>query len=361
MDTITHSLAGALIAHALGSQNTQDSRHTRIRVLCGAIAAAFPDIDYLTALINPLVFITYWHRGVTHSFVMLPLWAFLLGVTMALILRRFKQWRSFVFLSATVLSSHILLDMITSWDTQIFAPLSDYRVSLQYAFVIDPLLSTIIIIALLLALYFRARWIAIAGAGVLALYIATLAALHQQAVEIARNHARTQGLKHVQAIALPQPFSPFNWKLAISDEEGHRLTFVNLVKRKQCSPTSNRNTNIFAIRKFYCPKQQLTWEYYPRFGDEAVAKIVWEHPDFSLFRKFALLPAIYKVDNTATEVCIWFMDLRFYIPTLNTPFRYGMCKPHTGKTWRLYQIKLYSSSERQFVSVPRFIFNKSLY
>ena len=157
MDTITHSLAGALIAHALGPQINaqQDSPTARTRVLCGAIAAAFPDIDYLTALINPLAFITYWHRGITHSFVMLPLWAILLGVIMALILRQFKQWRSFVFLSATILVSHILLDMITSWDTQILAPLSDYRVSLKYAFVIDPLLSAIIIIALLFAFYFR--------------------------------------------------------------------------------------------------------------------------------------------------------------------------------------------------------------
>lgn len=358
MDTITHSLAGALVAHALGSQkNAQNSTPMGTRMLCGAIVAAFPDIDYLTALINPLVFITNWHRGITHSLVMLPLWALLLGLTMAFVLRRLKQWKSFVFLSAAIIFSHILLDMITSWDTQIFSPITDYRVSLQYAFVIDPLLTAIVLLALLFAVYFRARWAAVAGVGVLALYIAMLAALHQQAVEIARDHARTQSWEYAHAIALPQPFSPFNWKLVISDDEGHWLALVNLVKRKPCATPSNGNANIFEIRKFYCPKQHLTWNYYPRFGHETDAREVWKQPNFSLFRKFALLPAVYSVDKSANEVCVWFMDLRFFIPSLSTPFRYGMCKPHTSTAWKLYRIKLYSSSERQFVSVPYLMLN----
>lgn len=361
MDTITHSLAGALIAHATGVQkNAQDSPPMGTRVLCGAIAAAFPDIDYLTALINPLAFITYWHRGITHSFVMLPLWALLLGITMALILRSIKQWRSLVSLSAIVLFSHILLDVITSWDTQIFSPVSDYRVGLQYAFVIDPLLTAIVLFALFFAMCLRARWISITGVSVLALYIATLATLHQYAVEIARDHARTQGREYAQAIALPQPFSPFNWKLVISDDEGHWLALMNLVKDKPSTKSSNNNINLFEIRKFYHPKHYLTWNYYPRFGNEADAKIVWEQPEFSLFRKFALLPAIYRIDNSTTEICIWFMDLRFVIPTLNTPFIYGMCKLHTSTVWSLYRIKLYSDSERQLVNVPHFMLNKSL-
>ena len=353
MDTITHSLAGALIAHALGSQKiARDWTPKGTWALCGAVVAAFPDIDYLTALINPLVFITYWHRGITHSFVMLPLWALLLGVTMAIILRRSKQYRSFVFLSATVLFSHILLDMITSWDTQIFAPLSDYRVSLRYAFFIDPLLTTIVLLALLFVVYFHERWVAVAGLGVLALYIVMLAALHQQALEIAHDYARTQSWGKAQAIALPQPFSPFNWKLVISDDKGHWLALVNLVNRKPCVTPSNDNANFFEIRKYYRSKQQLTWNYYPRLGNEAAAREVWKQPDFSLFRKFALLPAVYDIEKSAIEVCVWFMDLRFFIPTLNTPFRYGMCKAPTSTTWKLYRIKLYSSSERQFVSVP---------
>ncbi len=360
MDTITHSLAGALIAHATGLQkNAQNLPPMGSRILCGAIAAAFPDIDYLTALINPLAFITYWHRGITHSFVMLPIWALLLGITMALILRRFKQWRSFVLLSAIVLCSHILLDVITSWDTQILSPISNYRVSLQYAFVIDPLLSAIVLCALLIALYFRSRFIAATGVGVLVLYIATLAALHQQAIDIARHHARIQGLQYVQAIALPQPFSPFNWKLVISDNEGHWLALMNLIKHKPSATPINNSTNFFKIRKFYHSKHYLRWDYYPRFGDDANAKVVWEQNDFSLFRKFALIPAVYRVDNSATEACIWFMDLRFFIPTLNTPFIYGMCKPHISTAWALYRIKFYSKSERQPVRVTHFMLKNS--
>lgn len=361
MDTITHSVVGALIAHATGSQkNVEDSLPIGTRLLCGATVAAFPDIDYITVLINPLAFISYWHRGITHSFVMLPLWSLLLGITMALILRRHSQWRSFIVLSVTVLISHILLDMTTSWGTQIFSPISEYRVGLQYAFVIDPVITAIVSLALFIAMYFRAHSIAIIGIGVVTFYIVALAVLHQQAEELAKDYAQTQSLKNVQVHVLPQPLSPFNWKLVISDKEGHWHALVNLVKRKSDATLFNYKANIFEIRNLYRSKKQLRWKYFPRFADDHYSRIVWEQPDFALFRKFALLPAFYRVDNSAKEICIWYMDLRFYIPTMNTPFIYGMCKSHTSPVWVLYRIKLYSDSERQIVNAPKTMFNKSM-
>ena len=127
---------------------------------------------------------------------------------------------------------------------------------------------------------------------------------------------------------------------------------MNLVKRKPSIIQSNNGANLFDIRKFYLPRQQLSWNYYRRFVDDTDSRVVWEQPDFSLFRKFALLPAIYSVDNSETEVCFWYMDLRFYIPTLNTPFRYGMCRKHAHTIWKLYRIKLSATSERQLVNIP---------
>ena len=80
MDTLTHSLIGALSIRAglpHTSVDTQPSR--RQLVMMGAIAAIFPDIDYASMPVDTLSFIADWHRGPTHSFVMVPLWALLLG------------------------------------------------------------------------------------------------------------------------------------------------------------------------------------------------------------------------------------------------------------------------------------------
>ena len=362
MDTITHSLTGALVATAFGSKRfSNDAVPMSTRVVCGAIAGAFPDIDYFTALINYLSFITNWHRGITHSIVMLPFWALLLGITMALFLKRFRQWRYFVTLCAVVLGSHIILDVITSWDTLIFLPISDYRISLQYAFIIDPLLSAIVIVALILAMFFRSRLIATAGICTLALYITSLAFLHHQALELAKSQIQTQGWQHAKAEALPQPFSPFNWKLIISDDNGHWLSFVNLVKRGSCDPPLSKKVNLWEVRKFYCPKHQLTWNFYARFGDDPHSKEVWNQPGFSLYRKFARIPALYKVDQPNTEICVWFMDLRFLIPGLNTPFRYGMCKHDKNSNWKLYRIKEYRDSGLEFIMISYLSHEKTLH
>ena len=362
MDTITHSLTGALVASAFGSKRvTNNSVPMSTRIVCGAIAGAFPDIDYFTALINYLSFIANWHRGITHSLFMLPLWALLLGITMALFLKQLRQWRFFVTLCAVVLGSHIFLDVITSWDTQILSPISDYRISLQYAFIIDPLLTTIVFVALSLTMYFRLRWLAIAGICTLTLYITSLAFLHHQALALAKSKIDKQGWQYTKPEALPQPFSPFNWKLIISDDNGHWLSFVNLVKRGTCDPPLNKKVNLWEVRKFYCPKHQLTWDYYARFGDDPHSNEVWNEPGFSLYRKFARIPALYKVDQPNTEICVWFMDLRFLIPGLNTPFRYGMCKHDINSIWKLYRIKENRDSGIEFIMISYLSHEKTLH
>jgi membrane-bound metal-dependent hydrolase YbcI (DUF457 family) len=52
---------------------------TRERLLLGGAAAAFPDIDFIGFLVDPLRFLAHWHQGPTHSLILLPLWAALLG------------------------------------------------------------------------------------------------------------------------------------------------------------------------------------------------------------------------------------------------------------------------------------------
>ena len=353
MDTITHSLAGALIGYALGSEKekSKNSLPTKERVLCGAIVAAFPDIDYVTALINPLLFITYWHRGVTHSAIMLPLWALILGVLIALFTKRLNQWRAYVVISAVVLASHVLLDVITSWDLQILTPFSDYRVSLQYAFVIDPIVTGIILAALVSAHYLRARWISLLGIGVLTFYIIALSTLQHSAAKIAKRVAQDRDWKYEEIAALPQPFSPFNWKLIVSDDAGHWLAFVNLASDYSRDIVFNADKTIFSIRHYYRSERDLEWTYFPRLREETDAIAVWRHPDFYLFRKFAHFPAASTVDISNSEICFWFVDLRFFMPVIDTPFQYGMCRnPNKKADWVLYRIRNFSDHDRELVN-----------
>ena len=95
----------------------------------GAIAGAFPDIDYIASWIDPMVYMTLWHRSITHSFVLLPLWALLVGVALAFAFKQRKAWPFVTVLAGVSVLSHIVADLITVFGTQVLAPLSSWRAS----------------------------------------------------------------------------------------------------------------------------------------------------------------------------------------------------------------------------------------
>ena len=67
-------------AHAAHLGAPSDARLSpRTRLLLGGVAAAFPDVDFIGFLIDPLRYLAYWHQGLTHSLLLLPLWSLLIG------------------------------------------------------------------------------------------------------------------------------------------------------------------------------------------------------------------------------------------------------------------------------------------
>jgi len=94
MDTITHGIAGALIAKAVFRGDDLFARRPmncqRIVTWATMLGAIFPDADTFRDMLsrNELLVIT-WHRSVTHSLLCLPLFALLL----AAITYWFARWR----------------------------------------------------------------------------------------------------------------------------------------------------------------------------------------------------------------------------------------------------------------------------
>jgi inner membrane protein len=186
VDTITHGIAGALIAKAVfrgedlfGSRaattgetsgsghegqdagNTQGEplvRVSRRRIVTWVLTlgAIFPDADVLRDIFShDRLLIVTWHRSITHSLVMLPLWALLLaGIT-----RAFCNWRkwegpSFAALGgiyAVGIVSHILLDLVTSFGTMIWSPVAWSRPAWDMLFIVDFTFAAILLVPQLLA------------------------------------------------------------------------------------------------------------------------------------------------------------------------------------------------------------------
>jgi membrane-bound metal-dependent hydrolase YbcI (DUF457 family) len=91
VDTFTHGIVGALVGKAFfagrdvpagSAESTQPHSETaptaRAAIAACTLGSIFPDIDTFAGPIarNPLA-IMEWHRNITHSLVMLPVWAVL--------------------------------------------------------------------------------------------------------------------------------------------------------------------------------------------------------------------------------------------------------------------------------------------
>jgi len=167
MDTITHGIAGALIGKAVfrGEDMFASDSMKRGRIITWSLmlGAIFPDSDVIRDILShdKLLVIT-WHRSITHSLVLLPLWALLLaGITRVVANSRKWEAPSFVALVgiyAAGILSHILLDLVTSFGTMIWSPLEWSRPAWDLIFIIDFTLTGIVLVPQLLAAALGCGW-----------------------------------------------------------------------------------------------------------------------------------------------------------------------------------------------------------
>jgi membrane-bound metal-dependent hydrolase YbcI (DUF457 family) len=160
MDTITHGIAGALVAKALCAGEDmlplKPMNRTRIITWSLMLGAIFPDSDVFRDLFShdDLLVIT-WHRSLTHSFLLLPIFSLLLAALTQWIARKFR-WDAPPFATLTMLYgigilSHIFLDLATSFGTMAWSPLSWSRPAWDLLFIVDFTFSAILLVPQFLA------------------------------------------------------------------------------------------------------------------------------------------------------------------------------------------------------------------
>jgi inner membrane protein len=335
MDTLTHALSGALLARATAPKDAPPRSLPR-RLAAGFFACAAPDLDFVVGFFGQTQYLLN-HRGVTHSLLLLPLWALVCSWILAKILREPRGWRALYGVTALGIGLHIAGDVITSYGTMILAPLSDWRADLGTTFIIDLWFSGIIAAGLAASLFIRrSRWPAVAACAVLVGYVGFQYLQKLDALEFGERYAYTQGLRDAIVTAQPRPVSPFNWTVFVSDDDAHRFAHVNL-KRKKERVLQPGDGFIARLDAAYQPLASAHWETRTRYGAgdvKPLAQAAWNSPAMSTFRWFADRPAFNGVGAGST--CVWFVDLRFLTPGREvTPFRYGVCRDRPESPWRL--------------------------
>lgn len=176
MDTITHGIAGALVGKAFfagrGSEEQEAglvpastnaaAQMGRVAIWAATLGGIFPDSDSVMGLFesNGMAVISS-HRGVTHSFLVMPLWALGLAALTRWICRRREiacpSLAALTAIYAAGIALHIFLDLITSFGTMIWAPLAGTRVSWDLVFIIDFALTGIVLLPQAAAWVYREK------------------------------------------------------------------------------------------------------------------------------------------------------------------------------------------------------------
>jgi inner membrane protein len=339
VDTLTHALSGALLARATASRDAAPRSIPR-RVAAGFFACAAPDLDFVIGFAGPVEYLLH-HRGITHSLLLLPLWAIPLAWILAKILREPGGWRALYGVSAMGIGLHIAGDWITSFGTMMLAPLSDWRAGIGTTFIIDLWFSGIILVGLIFSsLFFRTRIPAVVASLVLCGYVGFQYVLKQGALDVGEGYAQSLRLKDARITAHPRPVSPFNWTVFVSDATEHHYAHVSLIRKEMPEPYKPGDGFIARLSAPYLPAHRAIWVQRTRYGhtDAQTGREAWNSEGLGFFRWFADLPALEGRD----ERCVWFADLRFLTPGRDrVPFRFGACKEDSrsspGSPWRAYE------------------------
>lgn len=357
MDTLTHALSGALLARATEPRAPRrDQLPRRLRMWVGFWAAAFPDSDFMLRFIDPLTYLAL-HRGITHSIVLLPVWAVGLALFFMLIARRRYSLQAFASVCALGIAVHIIGDVITAFGTMIFAPFSIWRAQVPTTFIIDPYFTSILVAGLIASMRWKTpRAPALVGLGILASYVAFQGILHGRAVAVGNGYVAALRLESAQVYALPQPLSPFNWMVVVEQPRIYHLAYLHLL-RNEIKPKPPADASWFrSLDASYRPVKDAQWLQVPRYGlvaaDVELAEAAWNADALARYRNFALFPAVYRVWRGPDRTCVWFNDLRFALVGRTMPFRFGSCRDRVDAPWKVYQLISDDNGAELFEAIP---------
>lgn len=341
MDTLTHALVGAQLAWLAGPRQAAAPARTalgpRERLGLGAAAAAFADLDFLGFWIDPLRYLAHWHQGLTHALPWLPLWALLLGGLYAVLAGRRTVWRSASLVCALGLASHIGLDALTAYGTQLWHPFSPQRFSWPLLYVTDPMVTGALALSLGASLRRDRPAPAVVGLVLLAGYLGLAWQARQEAEALARSFAPAGA-----AVAVyPQPLSPWHWKLVVSHGQDTHVAHVRLRGPRPRLPDLPLLNRLNALAGAYRPPAALAWTPWSRREagpvPPSLVATLWSRDDFADFRRFAVHPAVAGAIDDGSVRCLWFTDLRYDLPGWPAIFRYGFCQSQGGQ-WQLHRL-----------------------
>jgi inner membrane protein len=273
MDPITHGLTGAVIRN-LGFKG-------RAALFVLVFSSVAPDLDYITRLWGPEVFLKY-HRGITHGVLALFLFPALLSL-LPLFRKRFLYYYA---LSFTGFSVHLIFDVMNQYGTRIFSPLDWQAYSLDLVFIAEP----VIIGSLLLGLVVnrisgeRARVVAISTLFFVVSVFGIKHSLHEKTVEVLRSRLDDHFIRRLS----PMPNDFLRWWF-VAEKDGYKKVgyadlFTDSIYVQMTYPPVRHDPAIEQSKKAEVVMSFLAFSQFPHvevFRDGGKVEVWWRELSYS--------------------------------------------------------------------------------
>lgn len=212
MDTVTQITLGAAVGEAILGKKLGNKAP-----LWGAVLGIVPDLDVLT-----LPFVTDMqalalHRSITHSVFFCVVAALLAGWILDWLYKKDRiGWRPWSWMAFLAFSTHVFIDVCTTYGTQILQPFSNQLFSFNSIFIIDPFYTLPLMVGVIAALFMRRasnrrRWVNYAGIAVSSLYLLAGLGIKTHINAVFEQNFKTQNINAEQYMTSPTPFNVFLW------------------------------------------------------------------------------------------------------------------------------------------------------
>jgi inner membrane protein len=235
MDIVTQGVLGAAVGYAVLGRRLGGKA-----IWLGACGGILPDLDVLAVESSS---VDYWtiHRGITHSFFFAPVVGVLLAALSGWIAQRarspsradasitFRSWYAFWF---WVLITHPMLDLMTTYGTQIFAPFTQVPYGFSAVSIIDPVYTLLLVAGLIMAAVWRherprAVRFMLAMLAASSAYLAISGYQNVAALRLAKADAARVGLQEDRIHAYTTVFSPWLRRIVLEQPDALQVGFVS--------------------------------------------------------------------------------------------------------------------------------------
>lgn len=228
MDLITQGLLGACVGQRVGQKKLG-----RRSIVMGALAGMLPDADMIVGLSKDPLNVLIHHRGISHSLWFGPVVGSLLALlTFWYYRKRYTEdtygiWAG-VFIASLV--THPLLDWFTTYGTQLLAPFSNHRFSLNAIGIIDPFYSLPLLFPCILGLLNYKRFASFLSTVILTLttgYLLWGIQQNDMAIRLAQQQLQQEQVSYQQVNAYPTMLQLFLRRIVVHTQDEVKIGFIS--------------------------------------------------------------------------------------------------------------------------------------